>query len=62
MSFKLTILGSNSALPTSNRYPTAQVLEVPGLCFLIDCGEGTQMNIRKQKIRMQKISTIFIKY
>ncbi|MCY1720067.1 ribonuclease Z [Prolixibacteraceae bacterium Z1-6] len=62
MSFELTILGSNSALPTSNRYPTAQVLEVPGRCFLIDCGEGTQIQIRRNKISFSKIRHIFISH
>lgn len=62
MSFELTILGSNSALPTSNRYPTAQVLEVPGRCFLIDCGEGTQMQIRRNRISFSKIKQIFISH
>jgi len=62
MSFELTILGSNSALPTSNRYPTAQVLEVPGRCFLIDCGEGTQIQIRRNKISFAKIHHIFISH
>lgn len=62
MSFELTILGSNSALPTSNRYPTAQVLQVPGLCFLIDCGEGTQIQIRRNKISFAKIRHIFISH
>ncbi|AHW60723.1 ribonuclease Z [Draconibacterium orientale] len=62
MSFELTILGSNSALPTSNRYPTAQVLEVPGRCFLIDCGEGTQIQLRRNKISFSKIRHIFISH
>ncbi|WP_321995663.1 ribonuclease Z [Draconibacterium orientale] len=62
MSFELTILGSNSALPTSNRYPTAQVLEVPGRCFLIDCGEGTQIQLRRNRISFSKIRHIFISH
>uniref|UniRef100_UPI00321762ED ribonuclease Z n=1 Tax=uncultured Draconibacterium sp. TaxID=1573823 RepID=UPI00321762ED len=62
MTFELTILGSNSALPTSNRYPTAQVLEVPGFCFLIDCGEGTQIQIRRNKISFNKIRHVFISH
>lgn len=62
MSFELTILGSNSALPTSNRYPTAQVLEVPGHCFLIDCGEGTQIQLRRNKISFSKIRHVFISH
>lgn len=62
MPFKVTILGSSSALPTSDRYPTAQVLEVPGRCFLIDCGEGTQIQIRRNKINFSKINHIFISH
>lgn len=62
MSFKLTILGSNSALPTSNRYPTAQVLQVPGRCFLIDCGEGTQIQLRRNRISFSNIQHIFISH
>ncbi len=62
MSFELTILGSNSALPTSDRYPTAQVLQVPGRCFLIDCGEGTQIQLRRNKVSFSKIQHIFISH
>ncbi|MBW6501189.1 MAG: ribonuclease Z [Bacteroidales bacterium] len=59
---KLTILGSSSALPTSERYPTAHVLEAHERLFLIDCGEGTQMQIRKNRIRLGKINHIFISH
>lgn len=62
MPFTLTILGSSSAIPTSERYPTAQVLEVPGRYFLIDCGEGTQIQIRRLKIKFSKIQHIFISH
>jgi len=62
MPLKLTILGSSSAIPTSERYPTAQVLEVPGRYFLIDCGEGTQIQIRRRKIKFSKIQHIFISH
>jgi len=62
MPFEVTILGSNSALPTSDRYPTAQVLHVPGRFFLIDCGEGTQMQLRRNKIGFSKIHHIFISH
>ncbi len=58
--FQLTILGTSSALPTSNRYPTAQVLNVSGRFFLIDCGEGTQTQMRKYRISFAKINHIFI--
>lgn len=62
MPFELTILGSSSALPTSNRYPTAQVLNILGRFFLIDCGEGTQIQLRRQKISFSKIKRIFISH
>jgi ribonuclease Z len=59
---KLTILGSSSALPTSERYPSAHVLNAHERLFLIDCGEGTQMQIRKNRIRFGKINHIFISH
>ena len=62
MSFKLTILGCNSAIPTTERKPTAQLLNVDERFFLIDCGEGTQLQLRKYKIKMQSIQHIFISH
>jgi ribonuclease Z len=62
MKFSLTILGSSSALPTSTRFPTAHLLNVNERFFLIDCGEGTQMQLRKYKIRFSKINHIFISH
>ncbi|HBS86121.1 MAG: ribonuclease Z [Bacteroidetes bacterium GWF2_38_335] len=62
MSFSLTILGSSSALPTSSRFPTAQVLNVHERFFLIDCGEGTQIQLRKFKIPFNKIDNVFISH
>lgn len=62
MPMKLTILGSSSALPTSGRYPSAHVLNAHERLFLIDCGEGTQMQLRKCKIRIGKINNIFISH
>jgi len=59
---KLTILGSSSALPTSERFPSAHVLNAHERLFLIDCGEGTQMQLRKNKIRFSKINNIFISH
>ncbi len=61
-SFSLTILGSNSALPTSKRYPTAQILNVSEHFFLIDCGEGTQMQLRRNHAKFMKINNIFISH
>ena len=62
MSFEITILGCGSASPTSFRNPSAQVVQVQERLFLIDCGEGTQVQIRRNKIRMQKINHIFISH
>lgn len=62
MSFRLTILGSSSALPTSERFPTAHLLNANERFFLIDCGEGTQMQLRKYRIRLGKIHHIFISH
>ena len=62
MSFKLTILGSNSALPTVDKNPTAQLLNANERFFLIDCAEGTQVQLRKYKIKFQKINHIFISH
>ena len=59
---RLTILGSSSALPTSERYPSAHVLTAHERLFLIDCGEGTQMQLRKNRIRFAKINHIFISH
>lgn len=58
----LTILGNNSALPAFDRNPTAQVLQTLDESFLIDCGEGTQMQMSKYKIRRNRISHIFISH
>lgn len=62
MQFSVTILGSNSALPITNRFPTAQVLNASERLFLIDCGEGTQLQLRKQKFKFSKINHIFISH
>ena len=62
MSTKLTILGFNSAIPTVNSSPTAQILEMEERHFLIDCGEGTQVQLRKAKAKFSKINNIFISH
>ena len=59
---KLTILGCHSATPRFNAAPTAQVLEVRGHLFLIDCGEGTQMRLRACKVKFARIKHIFISH
>lgn len=62
MTFSVTILGSSSALPTSTRFPSAHVLQAHERLFLIDCGEGTQMQLRKLHIKFSKINNIFISH
>ncbi len=62
MSAYLTILGFNSAIPTINGTPTAQLLEMEERSFLIDCGEGTQVQLRKAKAKFSKINHIFISH
>lgn len=58
----VTILGNNSAIPAFNRHPTAQVVQTAEQSFLIDCGEGTQMQMIQYKIRSSKINHIFISH
>jgi ribonuclease Z len=58
----LTILGSSSALPTSQRFSSAQVLQMLERFFLIDCGEGTQIQLRRANISFSKIQAIFISH
>ncbi len=58
--FKIHILGCGSALPTLHHYASAQVVEMRGKQFMIDCGEGTQMQLRRSRIRFTKLSAVFI--
>ncbi|KOY50772.1 ribonuclease Z [Polaribacter dokdonensis] len=62
MSLNLTILGCHSATPRVNAYPTSQYLEINNRHFLIDCGEGTQRQMRKYKVGFSKIDHIFISH
>ena len=59
---KLTILGCHSANPTGDKFTTSQVLEMQGHLFLIDCGEGTQMQLRKARIKFSRVQHIFISH
>jgi ribonuclease Z len=59
---KVTILGCYAATPRTLTHPTSQVLEIKNHLFLIDCGEGTQVQLRKQKVRFSKINHIFISH
>jgi ribonuclease Z len=58
----VTILGNNSALPAYDRHPTAQVVTLDEHLFLVDCGEGTQMQLSRYKMRRSRISHIFISH
>ncbi len=58
----VTILGNNSAVPAHNRHPTAQILQTAEQAVLIDCGEGTQMQMKLYKIKKNKINHIFISH
>ena len=60
--FELTVLGTGSALPTNNRHPSAQLLNIAERFFLIDCGEGTQTQLRKYKLSFSRIDAIFISH
>lgn len=62
MSLCLTILGCHSATPRTFAHPTSQVLEINNRNFLIDCGEGTQVQLRKYKVKFSSINHIFISH
>ena len=62
MDFEVTILGANSAAPAHDRNQTAQFLSYHNQAYLIDCGEGAQMQLRKYKIKFSKINKIFISH
>lgn len=62
MNFTLNILGTASALPIVNRHPSAQVLDVRGRLFLIDCGEGAQIMMRRMHLSFLKLDRIFISH
>ncbi|MFT5849143.1 ribonuclease Z [Psychroserpens sp.] len=59
---KLTILGCYSATPKVNTNPTAQILEIKNHTFLIDCGEGTQVELRRNKVKFSRVKHVFISH
>src|SRR5260370_16113991 len=61
-SFSLTILGSSGALPAIGRFPSSQYLTIQNRHFLIDCGEGSQMQMAKLQVSLHKINHIFISH
>jgi len=60
--FRIHILGCGSALPTLHHHASAQVVELRGKQFMVDCGEGTQMQLRRSHIRFTKLSAVFISH
>ena len=62
MNFTLNVLGTASALPTTERYPSAQVLDVRGRLFMIDCGEGAQVALRRAKVSFLKVEHICLSH
>ena len=62
MNFTLTIMGTASAMPISDRNPSGQVLSVQGRLFLLDCGEGTQQQMRRAHLSFLKVEAIFISH
>lgn len=62
MNFTVKILGTASALPTTQRYPSAQIVDVRGRLFMIDCGEGAQIQLRKAKVSFLNIEHICLSH
>lgn len=60
--FAVTILGNNSALPTLERHPTAQIVTCNDQLILVDCGEGTQLQFARYKIRRSRLRYVFISH
>lgn len=60
--FKVHILGCGSALPTERHNPSCQVVEIRGKLFMIDCGEGTQLQIRRSRLSFTKLYAVFISH
>ena len=62
MNFKVSILGSGAAIPLLSRNPSAQLVNVNEHLYLLDCAEGTQLQLRRQHVRIQRIEHIFISH
>ena len=60
--FEVHILGCGSALPTTRHFPTSQVLNIREKLFMIDCGEGAQMQLRRSRLRFNRLNHIFISH
>lgn len=60
--FELHILGCGSALPTTRHFPTSQIVNVRDKLFMIDCGEGAQLQFRKCHLKFSRLNHIFISH
>jgi len=60
--FRIHILGCGSALPTLRHYASSQVVEIREKMFMIDCGEGTQMQLRRSRLHFMRIGHVFISH
>ena len=60
--FKVHILGCGSALPTLKHSASAQLIEMRGKCFMMDCGEGAQMQFRRSHVHFGKVNAVFISH
>lgn len=60
--FELNVLGCGSALPTTRHFPTSQVVNVRDKLFMIDCGEGAQLQFRKSHLKFSRLHSIFISH
>ena len=60
--FEISILGCGSALPTTRHFPSSQVINIREKLFMIDCGEGAQLQLRKSKLKFSRLNHIFISH
>ena len=60
--FSVTILGSNSSIPTKERGLTSQIIDIANQLYMIDCGEGTQLQLTRFNIKRNKINAVFISH
>lgn len=60
--FKVHILGCGSALPTRHHHPSSQIIDIRGKLFMVDCGEGTQSQIRRSRLNFSKLYAVFISH
>ena len=60
--FELTILGCGSALPTTRHFATSQVINIREKLYMIDCGEGAQLQLRRSRLKFSRLNHIFISH